>query len=99
MVIIPLSSLQWSCQRNLLNTHEFIITIKYFQYADNSIVLCSGHAKGLKPLNGDHLEFCDDTFRQIYNDPKVSHDNSIIVTCYSLLLTGKESEDFETTFG
>ncbi|XP_065884370.1 beta-hexosaminidase subunit A2-like isoform X2 [Dysidea avara] len=29
-----------------------------------------GHAKGLSPLAGDHMEFCNDDHRQIYNDPE-----------------------------
>ena len=34
-------------------------------------VLCSGHAKGLSPLAGEHIEFCNYDNRQIYNDPEV----------------------------
>ena len=34
-------------------------------------VLCSGHAKGLSPLAGEHIEFCNHNNRQIYNDPEV----------------------------
>ncbi|XP_065889822.1 beta-hexosaminidase subunit B2-like isoform X2 [Dysidea avara] len=29
-----------------------------------------GHAKGLSPLAGEHIEFCSDDNRQIYNDPE-----------------------------
>ena len=45
--------------------------------------MCSGHAKGLKSLNGEHLEFCDDSFRQIYNDPEVLQHNTICVKIFA----------------
>ena len=46
------------------------------------LFLCSGHARGLKVLDGEHLEFCSDTFNQIYNDPEVVY----IVVCCVLLI-------------
>ena len=46
------------------------------------VCLCSGHAKGLKALSGEHLEFCDDSYRQIYNDPEVPQYNIICVKIF-----------------
>jgi len=43
-----------------------------------------GHAKGLSPLAGEHIEFCNDDHRQIYNDPEVGLDTYIIFNAYSI---------------
>lgn len=81
----------------LIFVHE-IIRIMHAVVTD-CWCLFSGHAKGLKSLNKDHLHFCDDKLRQIYNDPEVSHNTTKAMT-YSatFVLTGKEHGHFKATF-
>ena len=37
-------------------------------------VWCRGHAKGFQHLKDGGIHFCDDSMKQIYNDPAVSCD-------------------------
>lgn len=46
------------------------INIKY-NYEYLVFLFYSGHARSLRFLNGEHLEFCDDSYNEIYNDPQV----------------------------
>ena len=53
----------------LNNLYSFDIIVAVDTYC--VFMYSSGHTKGLSPLAGEHIEFCSDDNRQVYNDPKV----------------------------
>ena len=67
------SHMGWS-EGMLVYIHTYVRTwcaCTYVWVCDACCPCCRGHARGMKALRNKGLQFCDDTCRQLYNDPRV----------------------------